>query len=143
VGKLIKAPDGAVYYVSSAGTRQSVPNDIIVNCIKVRAGAGDPIEISASDLNSYPASSRPAHCPYETEVGLNFVTEEGSNGWIWLVVSDGAKRHAGSLCGGESAYTPQSPKYFRVHTVPTGETEGHVIGADWFADENTCAALPR
>jgi hypothetical protein len=60
---------------------------------------------------------------------------------VWLVTAEGARRHVGSTCGGSVAYTAQSPKWWYVHPVPIGETEGHVAGPDWFASESTCAAL--
>jgi len=143
-GKQLQSPTGQVDYVQN-GARYHVLNWAIVNCLKGRSGAGDPIVVDQSTFDGYTDSGVNAYCPYEKEAGLNFVQEQGSP-IVWLVgpatgSTTGVKRHAGSLCVNDP-YTTQI-KAAHVFTVPAGETAGHVQGADWWADGPKCQTLPQ
>jgi len=139
LNKMLRAPDGSAYYITSDGTRQAILNDLIVNCLKVRRGIGDPVELSTSEIDSYPGSGRTAFCPYSR--GMNFITESGSNGYIYLVDPNGVKHHAGGYCVEHPDY-PDTPPQFALYTVPTGELAGDILGADWFPNPAACQALP-
>jgi Cutinase len=139
------SPNGVNVAFIKDGYRRPVTNPAIRDCIAVRSGAGQPLAVSDNVWNSYTVGSN-AHCPYETEPGLNFVQESGDP-TIWLVSppnspgQPGIKRHVGSLCVTDP-YTTQLKK-FHVWTVPTGETAGHIHGPDWWASGALCGALPQ
>ncbi len=136
---MIRTSDGAVYYINSDGLRQYVPNSNIENCIRVRANVAGPFSVDYSTLDAYRSSPKKAYCPYEKEKYLNFVSADGN--FVWLVEAGGIKHHVGTTCGGAAAYTDESPKWWKVHPIPVGETDGHEVGSDWFASDGTCAAL--
>ncbi len=143
-GKMLMTPDGRVDYVKD-GVRHHVLNWAIVNCLKGRAGTGDPIAVDSATFSGYTDSGVNAYCPYEGEPGLNFVQEQGSP-TVWLMgpatgTGPGVKRHAGGLCVNDP-YTTQL-KSMHVFIVPAGETEGHVQGADWWPSTAGCQALPQ
>jgi hypothetical protein len=143
-GHLLQSPSGSVDYIKN-GSRYHVTNWTIVNCLKGRAGTGNPIVVDSTTWNDYASSGVDAYCPYEREPGLNFVQESGDS-TVWLVGpgtggTPGVKRHVGSLCVPDP-YTTQLKEY-HVWTVPAGETGGHVQGADWWADGPKCQALPQ
>ena len=136
-------PNGtSVVYIQN-GYKRPVGNPNIRNCIAVRTGAGQPVAVSDNVWNSYAVGAN-AYCPYETELGLNFVQEAGDP-TVWLVGppatpgQPGVKRHAGNLCVPDP-YTTQLKK-FHVWTVPVGETAGHVQGPDFWASGAGCGAL--
>jgi hypothetical protein len=139
------APNGVnVAYIKN-GYRQAVMNPAIRDCIAVRAGAGQPLQVSDNVWNSYTAGAN-AYCPYETEPGLNFVKDAAYPDIVWLVGpatgnTSGVKRHAGALCVPDP-YTTQI-KAAHVFTVPTGETAGHTQGPDWWPTSVDCQALPQ
>jgi len=143
-GRLLQSPSGQVDYVKD-GQRRHVLNWAIVYCLKGRSGTGDPIVVSQGMFDSYADSGANAYCPYETELGLNFVQEAGDP-TVWLVGppaapgQPGVKRHAGNLCVPDP-YTTQLKKY-HVWTVPVGETAGHIQGADFWQSGPACQALP-
>lgn len=139
LNKMLRTPDKSTYYITSDGIRQAA-SEIIVECLKVRRGIGDPVDVSMPELESYPLSSRMAFCLYSK--GMNFVTEEGSNGYAYVVDQDGFKRHAGGFCV-EHPDGPDTPPQYRLYTVPKGELDGHREGSEWFPSESLCLALPR
>lgn len=132
------APNGTSVAYIKDGYRRPVSNPAIRDCIAVRTGAGQPRAASGLLWDSFTAGPD-AYCPYEREVGLNFVQEAGSP-TVWLVRAGGTKQHVGSLCVSDP-YTTQLKK-FHVWTVPAGETAGHVQTADFWAGGEACAALP-
>ena len=144
-GRMLHSPDGRVDYVKD-GSRYHVPTGAVVNCLKARRGAGDPINVGYDTANSYPDSGVKAYCPYETSTGANFVREDGTS-TVWVVGppqssgQPGVKRHAGSLCVPDP-YTTNLLQY-RVYVVPSGETAGHVQGPDFWASGSSCQALPE
>ncbi len=144
-GKMIQSPSGQVDYVKG-GTRHHVLNAAIVNCLKGRVAAGDPIVVDQSLFDSYGDSGATAYCPYELAAGVNFVQENGDP-TVWVVGppttagQPGVKRHAGSLCVPDP-YTTGLTQY-RVSVVPSGEVAGHVQGPDFWASGPACQALPQ
>jgi len=131
-------PDGASVAYIQNGYKRPVTNPAIRDCIAVRAGAGQPLPVSANVWNSYTAGAN-AYCTYETEPGLNFVQENGDP-TVWVVHGDGTKQHAGGFCVPDPLTTQL--KKFHLFVVPPGETGGHVQGADWWPSGAVCAALP-
>lgn len=139
--RIIMGPNGARYHIKN-GRRFTIPNVAISLCISARSGTGDPTPVSGEVVNNYPLSERVAHCPYEMQTRpgrLFFVTEEGANGFVWLVrIENGVpvKHHAGNLCPNPTGSYPLD-----VHQVPSEETHGHDVGPDWFANDADCAAM--
>jgi len=137
-------PNGTSVVYIKDGYKRPVGNPAIRDCIAVRTGAGQPLAVSDNVWNSYTVGAN-AYCPYETELGLNFVQEAGDP-TVWLVHAPsapgqpGTKQHVGSLCVPDP-YTTQLKKY-HVWTVPVGETAGHVQSADFWASGALCGALP-
>jgi|GEM_PF-2887447 len=139
------APNGVnVGYVKD-GYNRPVTNPTIRDCIAVRTGAGQPLQVSSNVWNSYTPGPN-AYCPYEREPGLNFVKDPAYPNIVWLVgpatgSTPGVKRHAGSLCVPDPYTTPI--KAAHVFTVPAGETAGHTQGPDWWPSGADCQALPQ
>jgi hypothetical protein len=131
-------PNGQAYYFS-ADKKYSIPNPTVRNCIIVRSATGDSFLSSDAEIDSFADATVPAHCPYEKELGLNFLKENDAP-TIWLVNANGTKQHVGSLCVSDPFTTVL--KKFHVFTVPGSELAGHVVGPDWFANGSACAALP-
>ncbi len=137
--RLALASNGVTVGYIKDGYRRPVPNPAIRDCLVVRTGAGQPLQVSDNVWNSYTPGPN-AYCPYETEPGLNFVQESGDS-TVWLVHAGGTKQHVGSLCVPDP-YTTQLKQY-HVWTVPAGETAGHVQGADFWASGPGCQGLPQ
>lgn len=135
--RVFHRPDGRAYYVEG-GRKHSIGTPAVRDCISVRKGAGQDIEVANTTADQYVDSSL-AYCPYEQEPGLNFVQENGDP-TVWLVNSDGTKRHVGQNCVVDP-YTTQHKK-FRIHIVPQGETAGHTKTSDFFGNPTNCGQLP-
>lgn len=133
-GKILFGSDLRQYFIID-GKRQAIGEPIISHCIRVRRGAGTPQKVADSVIKQYPEDSRIAWCNYEGEAGLNFVRERGDT-TVWIVQSNGIKRHVGSLCP-----NPQSLKKWTVFEVPPRETGGHIVGGTWFASTAGCNEL--
>lgn len=130
--------DGLVSQVQN-NQQHWVPNPAVRDCLAVRTPYGPPIPVDEGLFNSFADSGISAYCPYETQPGLNFVTEDGST--IMLVappIGPGQPAriwHVGSLCSGTAAK-------FQINRVPVGETAGRQLVGDWFASDSGCAGLP-
>jgi hypothetical protein len=136
--RIIADSEGRQVYIKG-GKAYPIANAAVSACVSVRSGAGAPVPVSDGVYQGYPRPGTTAHCAYETQTSpgrLNFVTEDG--GWVWLVDASGVRHHVGSLCS--TAFTGYA---YEVHRVPTGETDGHATGGDWFADDSKCAGLPH
>jgi hypothetical protein len=131
----------ASYYIDPAERAHFIPNATVRNCIAVRAGAGPPIAIQTDPTIQYPPSAT-AYCPYQTDIGLNFV-HEGTDPTVWVVrqTEEGlVKQHAGGFCVLDPL-TTQLKKY-HLFRVPSGETAGIPEGEEWFPTPQSCADLP-
>jgi hypothetical protein len=135
--RIFHRSDGQAYYIES-GRKHPIANPAVRNCISVRYNVGNDVGVSDTTANSY-IDSTPAHCPYETEAGLNFVQESGDS-TVWLVNPDGTKRHVGKNCVVDP-YTTNLKK-FRIFSVPKGETAGHTQTIDFYGNPTSCGQLP-
>jgi hypothetical protein len=137
-GRLLLHPNGVTVDYIKNGQRHHVQNPTIRDCLMGRAGTGPPISVEQWVWDGYPQGAA-AFCPYPR--GANFIQENGDP-TVWLVSTDGTKRHVGRTCliGGDN-YTTSIPQW-RISIVPAGETAGHVQGADWWATAELCHALP-
>ena len=137
----ILAAGGVNYHIDSGGTSHAIVNDAVRNCIAVRAGTGPPADVHTSPVNEYPPGA-PAYCPYQTDVGLNFIYE-GPDPTVWVVrqtASGLVKYHAGGFCVPDPLTTQL--KRYRLFRVPAGETAGIPQGDDWFPSAQACSDLP-
>lgn len=139
-GKMLLHPNGVTVDYVKDGVRHHVQNAAVRDCLRGRVNAGNPVAVSQQQWDSYGVGPD-AYCPYELELGLKFITEAGSGGWVWLVETDGSLRHAGSLCVADQFTTRW--KQFRVWQVPAGEAAGHRIGPDYFASDAACDSYPK
>jgi hypothetical protein len=132
--------NGQAFYFK-VDKRFYIPNPAVRNCVMTRYGTGpDFLTSDAEIFGLFTDGGQTAHCPYETELGLNFV-KESTSPTIWLVHADGSKQHVGSLCVSDPFTTVL--KKFHVFTVPNGETWGHIEDPNvWWATGSLCAALP-
>lgn len=136
--KILARPDGRAYYVEG-GRSHYIGNAAVRDCITGRRGTGSWVGVANSTVDSY-VPSTPAYCNYEGEAGLNFVQEQGDP-TVWLVRANGIKQHVGSLCVSDPYTT--GLKNYHVWTVPSGETAGHTVGADFWASGAACDELPK
>src|SRR5258708_102146 len=72
-GKMLIVPSGDVFWIKD-DTRHYVGNDLLLNCIRVRGDAGDPIPVDQSAVDSI-GISYSGYCPYPSDV--HFVRGDG------------------------------------------------------------------
>ncbi|HWZ66072.1 MAG TPA: alkaline phosphatase family protein [Patescibacteria group bacterium] len=133
--KMLLAPNGDVFWIKN-DTRHYVGNDLLLNCIRVRGGAGDPIQVDQSAVDNY-GNSYSAYCPYPSEV--HFVRGDGQAP-VWRVFTDGTRLHVAATCV-ENAEDPNTDTLQRVYVMPTGEVDGHRNLGDWYPNEEDCYGL--
>lgn len=109
---------GDVYYLDQDERRSYVQTPVIRDCIRGRAGAGGPVRVSATVIDSFPSTSRNAYCPYP--VGI-MVRGDGQDP-VWLIKADGRRQHVatqrGIACHGG---------YGNLSIVPAGEVDAHIL----------------
>lgn len=131
----IMNPDGMTVAQVVSGTRRSVGNPTIRDCIIVRTDTGTPYKVSQSVWDSFSAGAG-AYCPYDA--GIRFVKEVGDP-TVWRVFSDGRKQHADGFCVPDPFTTPLAK--YRVWVVPSGETLGHANDGYFHAGSTNCQAI--
>lgn len=128
--RLLRGPDGKMYWVDAGGQRHYVGNYQIQNCIAVRAGASNAWNMPQPVLDHIPEGSG-AFCPYPDS--MKFIRGDGQPE-VWVVYPDSTRRHALALCEG-------SDPRFQVWVVPAGEVDGHRYIGDFSPTVEACSAL--
>lgn len=125
-GRVIKEPTGQIWYIKD-GQRHYAQNMAIVNGLlgRVFSTGGQLTSTSAQEANSYVIGAN-AYVPY----GPPIFAKYAGDARVWLVLRDGTKRHALSLCNGASPMT-----------LPDGEFDGHKITTAWSANQTDCVKI--
>ena len=136
-GRMLLAPGGQVDLVKD-GSRRHVINPAIRDCLKGRAGTGDPVPVDQGLFNSYTDSGISAFCPYLAST--RFVQGSGQPE-VWRVFPDGTRQHADGFCVSDPLTT--NLEQFHVYVVPAGEVDGHALRdpSVFHASAENCGAI--
>ena len=112
---MVMAPNGTVAWVKD-GVKRWVGSDIMLNCVRVRGGAGNPIDVSQATWNAIQEGPG-AYCPYP----VGSLVREASASAVYYILPNGQRVHV----SGAFMINCQHGEY--LNGVPNGELAGHVV----------------
>lgn len=111
-----------VVYVTQDLHRREVPNPVIRDCLKVRANAGDPVDVSASVIGLFEPAGRAAWCPYPNHFLLR---EDNGDPQVWIVKRGGRIQRVPEPTTRDCLLDRYGQATEGV--VPAGEIGGHIV----------------